>query len=115
LFATASGRTITNNVDGSLTINYAAVDGDADLISFVDTGATGATASRFTTTNYGSVVATYDVDDGDTVTLSGSVDAANGTVTFAYADVAQVDTFTLGGTTRAGDILTLTAGSFSYS
>ncbi|MDA8533877.1 hypothetical protein N9K41_02510, partial [Burkholderiaceae bacterium] len=36
-------------------------------------------------------------------------------VTFAYADVAQVDTFTLGGTTRAGDILTLTAGSFSYS
>ncbi|MDO7718387.1 MAG: hypothetical protein MUQ14_11950, partial [Burkholderiaceae bacterium] len=48
LFATASGRTITDNVDGSLTINYAAVDGDADLISFVDTGATGATASRFT-------------------------------------------------------------------
>ncbi len=115
LFATASGRTITNNVDGSLTINYAAVDGDADLISFVDTSTTGATASRFTTTNYGSVVATYDVDDGDTVTLSGSVDAANGTVTFAYADVAQVDTFTLGGTTRADDILTLTAGSFSYS
>ena len=115
LFATASGRTITDNVDGSLTINYAAVDGDADLISFVDTGATGATASRFTTTNYGSVVATYDVDDGDTVTLSGSVDAANGTVTFAYADVAQVDTFTLGGTTRADDILNLTIGSFSYS
>ncbi|UFS56058.1 hypothetical protein LN050_09900 [Comamonadaceae bacterium M7527] len=114
-FAAASGRTITNNVDGSLTINYAAADGDVDLISFADTGSTGSTASRFTTTNYGSVTATYDVDDGDTVTLSGSVNAANGTVTFAHTDVAQVDTFTLGGTTRAGDILNLTVGNFSYS
>ena len=114
-FTAGSGRTVTNNLDGSLSIAYAVGEGDAATISFADTSATGATASVFTTTNYGSVTATYDVDDGATVSLSGSVDAANGTVTFAHADVAQVDTFTLGGTFRAADVLKLTVGNLTYS
>ena len=114
-FALASGRTISDNGDGSLSITYSLADGDVAAISFADTGSTGSTASTFTTTNYGSVVATYDVDDGDTVSLSGTVDAANGTVSFAKADVAQVDTFTLSGTYRSGDVMRLNVGNLSYS
>ena len=95
-FGVNSGRTITNNLDGSLTISYAPVDGDAPLITFAD-GATpsGVTASRFTVTNYAGVTASYDVDDGNTVTLNGRVDAANGQIVFSQQDVAQVDTITL--------------------
>ena len=97
-FGVSSGRTITNNNDGSLTIAYAPADGDVAQISFTDTGTTGATGSAFTTRDYASVTATYDVDDGDTVTLSGRVNAASGEVIFAQNSVAQVDTFTFGGT-----------------
>jgi flagellin len=94
-FGVNSGRTVTNNLDGSLTISYAAVDGDVSLISFADTGSTGITASRFTTTNYAGLSASYDVDDGNTVTLNGKVDAANGQIIFSQTDIAQVDTITL--------------------
>jgi flagellin len=113
-FATnPSGRTITNNLDGSLSINYAGKDADVVPVTFA-AGGTGVTGSVSTTTNYGGVTATYDVDDGDTVTLSGSVDASNGTVTFAKASVAQVDTFTLAGTLAATDILSLSVGNLTY-
>ena len=115
-FAVASGRTVANNGDGSLSITYAAADGDVAPITYVDNGTpTGVTASIFTETNYGSVSATYDVDDGETVTLSGTVNATNGTVIFANADVAQVDTITLGGTAVANNVLKLTIGNLSYS
>jgi flagellin len=115
-FAVASGRTITNNGDGSLSITFAVADGDVAPITYADNATpTGVTASIFTPTNYGSVSATYDVDDGETVTLSGTVNAANGTVTFAKANVAQVDTITLGGTAVANNVLKLTIGNLSYS
>ena len=94
-FGLGSGRTVVNNSDGSLTIRYAPVDGDVGLISFSAGSASGVTASRFTEVNYADVSATYDVDDGNTVTLNGRVDAANGQIVFPKDDVAQVDTLTL--------------------
>ena len=94
-FGVGSGRTVVNNSDGSLTIRYAPVDGDVGLISFSAGSDSGVTASRFTEVNYADVSATYDVDDGNTVTLNGRVDAANGQIVFSQQDVAQVDTITL--------------------
>jgi flagellin len=104
-FGLGSGRTVVNNSDGSLTIRYAPVDGDVDLVSFSAGNASGVTASRFTEVNYADVSATYDVDDGNTVTLNGRVDAANGQIIFPKEDVAQVDTLTL--TPHTGDVFTV--------
>jgi flagellin len=113
-FGPDSGRTVTNNYDGSLTITFAPADGDVDAITFADASTpTGITASVFTTTNYASVSATYDVDDGDTVRLTGRVDSVNGEVIFAKESVAQVDTFTFdegstGFSTASGSTISLT-------
>ncbi|MDP4842233.1 MAG: hypothetical protein NWR74_06600, partial [Burkholderiaceae bacterium] len=113
-FGVNSGRTVTNNLDGSLTIGYAAVDGDAPLITFTDNATpTGVSPSRFTTTNYAGVTASYDVDDGNTVTLNGRVDAVNGQIIFPEKDVAQVDTFTL--TPETGGTFTVTSTVISLN
>ena len=116
-FGIDSGRTLTDNGDGSLTIEYTLADGDAEPIAFADAStATGITASVATVNNYGSLTATYDVEDGSTVTLNGQLDATNGTVTFSHASVAQVDTLTFAGTfeTTASEV-TLTVDDYVLS
>jgi len=121
-FNSDSGRTIVNNYDGSLTITYAIADGDIpENISFSDPDESGVTASVFTTRNYGQVTATYDVDDGDNVTLVGTVDPTAGTVNFAKDSVAQVDTFTLSGNAEdpsvipADTALTFTVNDLTFT
>ena len=104
---TTSGRTISQNA-GVLTITYAASDGDIDDIE-VDVGATGVTSAVSTTqdavtsadesfsssgtflksgaldfsvTSAGVVSASFITSDNQTITLTGTASAANGTVTF---------------------------------
>lgn len=107
---TTSGRTISQNL-GVLTITYAASDGDLDDIE-VDVGATGVTsgvattrdavtsadesfsssgtflksgALDFSVTSAGVVSASFITSDNQTITLTGTASAANGTVTFDSA------------------------------
>ncbi len=51
-FAASTGRTVVDNLNGTLTINWAAADENIADISFADTGTTGVTASTAVNTYY---------------------------------------------------------------
>ncbi|OUT97693.1 MAG: hypothetical protein CBC01_05545 [Betaproteobacteria bacterium TMED41] len=108
-FDTASGRTLTDNGDGSLTINYSALDGEATDLSV---GFTGSANPRVTTTvnqnkAYGDLDANFELESGDVITLRGTPNFSAGTVFFAKESVAQQDTFTVSGDYQTGDVINM--------
>ncbi len=51
-FAASTGRTVVDNLDGSITINWAAADGDIADATFADTGTTGLTKATNISSHY---------------------------------------------------------------
>jgi flagellin len=111
LFDSTSGRTVTDNLDGTITILYGASEGAVADITFVDTDSTGTTGTP--TETYAAVVSasetftgtgqyaqsgslaitTAGADDttlsavftttaGEEITMTGDFDASAGTITF---------------------------------
>lgn len=110
----ASGRLIVDNEDGTLSITYAGEDADAAALTVSSSASAGVVASVVPVESYGSVMARFNVDYGDPVTLKGQVNFADGSITFAKESVAQVDTLTLSGTYTPGDVITVKLGAYEY-
>ena len=108
-FDTASGRTLKDNGDGSLTITYSALDGEASDLSVAFSGSANpkVTSTVNENTAYGALDANFELESGDVITLRGTPNFSAGTVFFAKDSVAQQDTFTISGDYQTGDIINL--------
>ena len=113
-FGSSSGRVVTA-VDNEVLVQFTAADGDQGNISFADTGSTSAGTNfavaetnkaistslesfapngeflssgtlSLSVANDGTVAASFLDSLGETITLTGTLDAVNGKVTFAEAD-----------------------------
>ncbi len=107
-YDTASGRSLSDNGSGALTITYSALDGeveDLSVVSFLDSANPKVTTSVNEDRKYGQLDATFELDNGDNITLRGTPNFSAGTVFFAKESVAQEDTFTLSGNYQSGDII----------
>ncbi|OUV02948.1 MAG: hypothetical protein CBC42_05435 [Betaproteobacteria bacterium TMED82] len=107
-YDTASGRTLSDNGSGALTITYSALDGEvADLVvsSNIDSANPRVTSTVNENRDYGTLDATFELENGGNITLRGAPNFSAGTIYFARDSVAQQDTFTLSGDYKAGDIL----------
>ena len=111
----ASGRLIVDNEDGTLSITYAAEDGDAAALTVTSSASANVVSSVIPVQAYGSISARFDVQYGDPVTLTGQVDFANGEITFAKESVAQVDEIALSGSYTVGDVITINVGAHEYA
>ena len=120
----ASGRTVTANGDGSITITYATADGAIGAISFSASASVAITASVETASiiesrRYGEVTASFNVLYGDATDLrplemSGELDPTTGSITFYAQSRAQVDHLDFSDNFTAGDVLTIQVGSVSF-
>lgn len=116
-FDTASGRTLKDNGDGSLTITYSALDGEeADMsVAFSGSANPKVTSSVNENRAYGALDANFELESGDVITLRGTPNFSAGTVFFAKESVAQQDTFTISGDYQTGDIINLKVDGISAS
>ena len=104
----ASGRTLSDNGSGTLTISYSALDGEVDnfsVASFVDSRNPAVSATVNKIREYGNIAANFELVNGDKISLRGSPNFSAGTVFFAKDSVAQQDTFTLSGDYQTGDTI----------
>ena len=102
----ASGRSLLDNGSGALTITYSALDGEADDInvtSFTDSRNPAVSATINENRAYGDLDATFELVNGDKISLRGTPNFSAGTVSFAKDSVAQQDTFTISGDYMEGD------------
>ncbi|MFL2656460.1 MAG: hypothetical protein ACJ0F0_02370 [Burkholderiaceae bacterium] len=108
-FDTASGRTLKDNGDGSLTITYSALDGEASDLSVAFSGSANpkVTSTVNENTAYGVLDANFELESGNVITLRGTPNFSAGTVFFAKDSIAQQDTFTISGDYQTGDIINL--------
>ncbi len=123
-FNAASGRTVTDNGDGSITITYATADGAIGAISFSASASVAITASVETASiiesrRYGEVTASFNVLYGDATDLrplemSGELDPTTGSLTFYAQSRAQVDHLDFSDNFTAGDVLTIQVGNVSF-
>jgi flagellin len=123
-FNAASGRTVTDNGDGSITITYATADGAIGAISFSASASVAITASVETASiiesrRYGEVTASFNVLYGDATDLrplemSGELDPTTGSITFYAQSRAQVDHLDFSDNFAAGDVLTIQVGNVSF-
>ena len=105
-YNTASGRTLLDNGSGDLTITYSALDGEVDdinVISFTDSRNPAVSSTINENRSYGDLDATFELVNGDKISLRGTPNFSAGTVFFAKESVAQQDTFTISGDYQAGD------------
>ena len=89
-----------------MTITYSALDGEADdinVISFTDSRNPAVSATINENRAYGDLDATFELVNGDKISLRGTPNFSAGTVFFAKDSVAQQDTFTISGDYMEGD------------
>jgi flagellin len=112
----ASGRLIVDNEDGTLSITYSAEDGGAETLAGTATSSASANTvvSVVPVKPYGAISARFDVEYGDPVIMQGSVNFADGTISFAKDSVAQVNEMTLSGSYTVGDVITVKLDGYEY-
>ena len=102
----ASGRTLLDSGSGDLTITYSALDGEVEDItvtSFTDSSNPAVSSTINENRAYGDMDATFELVNGDKISLRGTPNFSAGTVVFARDSVAQQDTFTISGDYQTGD------------
>ena len=119
-YNTASGRSLLDNGSGAITITYSALDGEVDnlnVISFIDSRNPSVSATVNENRSYGDLNASFELVNGDRISLRGTPNFSAGTVHFAKDSVAQQDTFTISGDYKAGDSIEfkIDTESFSYT
>ena len=105
-YNTASGRTLLDSGSGDLTITYSALDGEVEDItvtSFTDSSNPAVSSTINENRAYGDMDATFELVNGDKISLRGTPNFSAGTVVFARDSVAQQDTFTISGDYQTGD------------
>ena len=105
-YNTASGRTLLDSGSGDLTITYSALDGEVEDItvsSFTDSRNPAVSSTINENQAYGDLDATFELVNGDKISLRGNPNFSAGTVVFARDSVAQQDTFTISGDYQTGD------------
>ncbi|RZP22240.1 MAG: hypothetical protein EVA26_03705 [Burkholderiaceae bacterium] len=105
-YNTASGRTLLDSGSGDLTITYSALDGEVEDItvsSFTDSRNPAVSSTINENRAYGDLDATFELVNGDKISLRGNPNFSAGTVVFARDSVAQQDTFTISGDYQTGD------------
>ena len=105
-YNTASGRTLLDSGSGDLTITYSALDGEVEDItvtSFTDSRNPAVSSTINENRAYGDLDATFELVNGDKISLRGTPNFSAGTVVFARDSVAQQDTFTISGDYQTGD------------
>ena len=105
-YNTASGRTLLDSGSGDLTITYSALDGEVDdinIMSFTDSRNPAVSSTINENRAYGDLDATFELVNGDKISLRGTPNFSAGTVVFARDSVAQQDTFTISGDYQTGD------------
>ena len=103
-----------------MTITYSALDGEAadiNVISFTDSSNPAVSATINENRAYGDLDATFELVNGDKISLRGTPDFSAGTVFFAKDSVAQQDTFTISGNYAEGDAIEfkIDDDSFTYT
>ena len=91
---------------GDLTITYSALDGEVEDItvtSFTDSSNPAVSSTINENRAYGDMDATFELVNGDKISLRGTPNFSAGTVFFARDSVAQQDTFTISGDYQTGD------------
>ena len=91
---------------GDLTITYSALDGEVEDItvtSFTDSSNPAVSSTINENRAYGDLDATFELVNGDKISLRGTPNFSAGTVVFARDSVAQQDTFTISGDYQTGD------------
>ena len=105
-YNTASGRTLLDSGSGDLTITYSALDGEVEDItvtSFTDSRNPAVSTTINENPSYWELDATFELKNGDKISLRGTPNFSAGTVVFAKDSVAQQDTFTISGDYQTGD------------
>ena len=82
-YNTASGRTLLDSGSGDLTITYSALDGEVDdinVVSFTDSRNPAVSSTINENRSYGDLDATFELVNGDKISLSGTPNFSAGTV-----------------------------------